>query len=235
MSTVASISAKPANQASYHNRPKKEVTSRAKVTDIESAPAHPSLGMHLRYCANNCQRATNVTLILELATDSSQGQWGMRHVAGHSLRTTVNWRCRASTSLPHTALRSAFALSRPGASDYSSPSIPRDAGHQRTHRRQCSSQNRRQRRTTGRQVRHRVRRRDPRRILDEQVDVVVLAVASDLAGQPELESALKIGDVGREPGKTLTDEFEFPIGRRTRRWRSRRRRAGRRHHFGWRR
>ena len=100
MSTVASISAKPANQASYHNRPKKEVTSRAKVTDIESAPAHPSLGMHLRYCANNCQRATNVTLILELATDSSQGQWGMRHVAGHSLRTTVNWRCRASTSLP---------------------------------------------------------------------------------------------------------------------------------------
>ena len=76
------------------------VTRRAKVTDIESAPAHPSLGMHLRYCANKCQRATNVTLILELATDSSQGQWGMRHVAGHSLRTTVNWRCRASTSLP---------------------------------------------------------------------------------------------------------------------------------------
>jgi hypothetical protein len=62
------------------------------------------------------------------------------------------------------------------------------------------------------------------------------AVHSEALKGADLERQAPAGEIlGLRPGTTLTDEFEFPIGRRTRWGRSCRRRIGWRHHFGSRR
>ena len=190
--------------------------------------------MHPRYCANECQRATNVTLIFDLATDSSQGWWGMRHVAwsfaSHDRQLAVSRIYIATTYGAEIGVRSfsprgqrlffSIHSTRRRSSTHASSSMMLQsksaaaADHWSTSAAPCSTPR------PAADTRRAGGRGRPRRCI---------------RSRGTARAGLKIGDVGREPGKTLTDEFEFPIGRRTRRWRSRRRRAGRRHHFGWRR